>query len=184
MSRPVITVTPDCTVKAAAELLIEHDISALPVVGPTNELVGIVLEADLPQRRPTAGIAPHKVAEVMTRHVPSIRADCEVSQAARILLEDDYRYVPVVNGGQVVGIVSRRDLVKVLARRDDMIKSEITRRLRELRIETSPGEVGVDVGVVTIQLHDEGSKRRLTESIAVSVPGVFEVRFLDPRGGM
>ena len=197
MTRPVITVRPDCNIKAAAELLIAHDISAMPVIGAKGQLVGIVSEADLlpietrpdPRSqatplRPTTGSSPKTVAEVMTRRVRSVPADCEVSQVARILLEDDYRHVPVVNDAQVVGIVSRRDLVKVLARHDDMIKSEITRRLRELGLETSHGEVGVDLGVVTIQLDDEGSKRRLAESIAVSVPGVFEVRFLDPRGGM
>jgi len=195
MSRPVITVAPDCNIKAAAELLIEHDISAMPVIGATGQLVGIVSEADLlpietrpdPRSqatplRPTAGSSPQKVAEVMTRRVLSVSADCEVSQAARILLEDDYRHVPVVNERKVVGIVSRRDLVKVLARRDDMIKSEITRRLRDLGLDTSLGEVGVDFGVVTIQLDEEASNRRLAESIAVSVPGVFEVRFTNPRG--
>ena len=183
MSRPVITVRPDCSIKAAAELLMEHDISAMPVTGAKGQLVGIVSEGDLLtiEARPDP---PQKVAGVMTRRVRSVPADCEVSQAARILLEDEYRHVPVVNNGRVVGIVSRRDLVKVLARRDEMIKSEITRRLRDLGLETSLGEVGVDVGVVTIQLDDEGSKRRLAESIAVGVPGVFEVRFLDPRGGM
>lgn len=194
MSRPVITVTPDTSIKAAAELLIGHGISALPVIGPTGRLVGILSEADLlpletrPDPRnqatplqPTAGSSPQRVAEVMTRRVVSVPAECEVSRVARILLEADCRRVPVVNGGNVVGIVSRRDLVRVLARRDDMIKSELALRLGEVGLGTTVGKVGVDVGVVTIELDDEGRNRQLAESIAVAVPGVFEVRFVDQR---
>jgi CBS domain-containing protein len=195
MSRPVITVTPDTAIKAAVGLLVQHGISALPVVDVNGKLVGIVSEADLlpieirPDPRsqatpllPTAGSAPETVADVMTRPVLAVPADSEVSRVARILLETDCRRVPVVSDGEVVGIVSRRDLVKVIARRDDMIRSEIVRRLGALEIRTGPGAVGVDVGVVTIQLDDNGSNRRLAESIAITVPGVLEVWFTNPRG--
>jgi CBS domain-containing protein len=195
MSRPVITVTPDTAIKAAVGLLVQHGISALPVVDVNSKLVGIVSEADLlpieirPDPRsqatpllPTAGSAPETVADVMTRPVLAVPADSEVSRVARILLETDCRRVPVVSDGEVVGIVSRRDLVKVIARRDDMIRSEIVRRLGALEIRTGPGAVGVDVGVVTIQLDDNGSNRRLAESIAITVPGVLEVWFTNPRG--
>lgn len=133
MSRPVITVTLDTGIKAAARLLVKHSISALPVVDAKGELVGIVSEADLlpiearPEPRsqatpllpPTAGSAPETVAEVMTRRVLTVPADCEVSQVARILIGADFRRVPVVEGRRVVGIVSRRDLVKVIATRDE-----------------------------------------------------------------
>lgn len=183
MSRPVITVTPDTATEAAAELFIKHDISALPVIGSKGDLVGIVSEADLlgiaPRR--AAGDAPQTVANVMTRPVLSVPAGCEVSQVARILLECGYRHVPVVIDRKVVGIVSRRDLVRVIARRDDMIKGEIARELGELGLGTSLGEVSVDVGVVTIQF-DEGPDRRLAESVILSVPGVFRVRFTDLSG--
>jgi len=191
MSRPVVTVTPDTGVKDAAQLLIEHGISALPVIGSKGGLVGIVSEADLlpmetrPDPRsqamplpPTAGSAPETIAEVMTRRVLSVPVDCEVSRVARILLEAGYRHVPVVDGGRVVGMVSRRDLVKVIARRDDTIKLEIARRLGQLGLGTSLDEVGVDVGVATIQLDNQGSNRRLAESVALTVPGVLEVRFV------
>ncbi len=195
MSRPVITVAPDTGIKAAAELLIAHGISALPVIGSKGDLVGIVSEADLlpieirPDPRsqatplpPSAGSSPQTVAEVMTRRVLSVPADCEVSKVARILLEADYRRVPVVDRGEVVGIVSRRDLVKVIARRDDMIKSEVARRLGELGFGASLRGFSVDAGVVTVQLDDKGSNRRLAEAVVVAVPGVLEVRFTNPNG--
>jgi CBS domain-containing protein len=194
MSRPVITVTPDTSIKAAAELLIGNGISGVPVISPTGRLVGIVSEADLlpletrpdPRNqatplRPTAGSSPQRVADVMTRRVVSVPADCEVSRVARILLQSDCPRVPVVSDGEVVGIVSRRDLVRVLARRDDMIMHELAIRLGDLGLGTRVGKVGVDVGVVTIELDDEGRSRQLAESIAVTVQGVFEVRFVDQR---
>lgn len=195
MTRPVITVTPETGIKTAAGLLVQHGISALPVVDDKGELVGIVSEADLlpietrPDPRsqatplpPTAHSAPQKVAEVMTRRVLSVPADYEVSQVARILLEADFRRVPVVTDRKVVGIVSRRDLVKVIATRDDTIEIQIVNQLRQLGLGASLGEVGVAAGVATIQLEKLGSNRRLAESVALTVPGVLEVRFTNSKG--
>jgi CBS domain-containing protein len=195
MTRPVITVTPETGIKGAAELLVQHGISALPVVDAKGELVGIVSEADLlpietrPDPRsqatplpPTAGSAPQKVAEVMTRRVLTVPADCEVSQVARILLEADFRRVPVVTDRKVVGIVSRRDLVKVIATRDDTIENEIVRRLGQLGLGTSRDDIGVAAGVATIHLDEQRSNRRLAESVVLTVPGVLEVRFTNSKG--
>jgi CBS domain-containing protein len=195
MSRPVITVTPETGIKTAAGLLVQHGISALPVVDANGELVGIVSEADLlpletrPDPRsqatplpPTAGSAPQRVAEVMTRRVLTVPADCEVSQVARILLEADFRRVPVVTDRKMVGIVSRRDLVKVIATHDDTIENEIVHRLGQLGLGTSLGDVAVAAGVATIQLDDQGSNRRLAESVVLTVPGVLEVRFTNSGG--
>jgi CBS domain-containing protein len=100
-----------------------------------------------------------------------------VSQVARILLEADFRRIPVVTGGRLVGIVSRRDLVRVIATRDDTIENEIVRRLGQLGLGTGLGKTGVAAGVATIQLDDRGPNRRLAESVALTVPGVLEVRF-------
>jgi CBS domain-containing protein len=195
MTRPVITVTPETGIKTAAGLLVQHGISALPVVDDKGELVGIVSEADLlpietrPDPRsqamplpPTAGSAPQKVAEVMTRRVLTVPADCEVSHVARILLEADFRRVPVVTDRRVVGIVSRRDLVKVIATRDDTIENEIVRRLGQLGLGTSRDDIGVAAGVATIHLDEQRSNRRLAESVVLTVPGVLEVRFTDSKG--
>jgi CBS-domain-containing membrane protein len=195
MSRPVITVTPETGIKTAAGLLVQHGISALPVVDAKGELVGIVSEADLlpietrPDPRsqatplpPTAGSAPQSVAEVMTRRVLTVPADCEVSQVARILLEADFRRVPVVTDRKVVGIVSRRDLVKLIATRDETIETEIVCRLRQLGLGASLGDIAVAAGVATIQLDDKGSNRRLAESVVLTVPGVLEVRFTNSGG--
>jgi CBS-domain-containing membrane protein len=194
MSRPVITVTPATGIKEAARLLVERGISALPVVDAHGGLVGIVSEADLLQMEtrpdprtqatplaPTAGTAPRSVAEVMTRDVLTVAANSEVSQAARTMLDGGVKRVPVMRGSRVVGILSRRDLVKVIARSDEEIETEMIRRLGEVGLATRSGAVTVSAGVATIQLDDQGPGRRLAESVALTVPGVLEVRFQGER---
>jgi CBS domain-containing protein len=199
MSRPVITVSADAGIKDAAMLLTANDVSALPVVDADGSLVGIVSEADLlsiearPDPRsqatplpPTAGSSPSTVAEVMTRDVLTVSTGSEVSQAARIMLDAGVKRVPVVKGRRVVGILSRRDLVRVIARRDGDIEGDIELRLKELGLgEIGRGDVSVTGGVATIRIGGQGSGRRLAESVALTVPGVLEVRFATaqaPRG--
>jgi CBS domain-containing protein len=190
MSRPVITVTPETTIKEAARLLTTHNISALPVLDRRGELVGIVSEADLisiearvdPRTQatplpPTAGSTPRLVSDAMTRLVHTVPVDAEVAQAARMMIEAEVKRVPVVSGRQVVGIVSRRDLVKLISRRDEDVEVEIKRRLGEAGILTPRDSVHVASGLATIDVSAQGASRRLAESIALTVPGVLEVRF-------
>ncbi len=193
MSREVVTVTPETGVKVAARILVDRGISALPVIDKKGALVGIVSEADLlpietradPRLQatppaPTAGSTPKSVADVMTRDVLVLTEDGEVSQAARIMLEAGVKRLPVVRGRKVVGIVSRRDLIRVIARRDEGIESELARRLGELGLGSTRSSFSVADGVATIQLEDRGPGRRLAESVALTVPGVLEVRFVTP----
>jgi CBS domain-containing protein len=199
MTHPVITVTPDTGIKEAARQLVENGISALPVLNASGGLVGIVSEADLlslearPDPRsqaaplpPSAGSTAQTVGEVMTRHVLVVEADTEVAQAARIMIEAGIKRVPVVNERKVIGIVSRRDLIKVIARGDEELKTEIVNRLSDLGMLASPSAVNVADGVVTIQIDDHETGRRLAESVVLGVPGALEVRFTAqtpaPRG--
>jgi CBS domain-containing protein len=190
MSQPVITVTPETSIKSAAQLLVEHGISGLPVVNSKGRLVGIVSEADLisiearPDPRsqatplaPTAGSTPRNVAEVMTRDVVVVSAKSEVAQAARTLLNSDVKRVPVMSGRRVVGIVSRRDLVKVIARADEQIEGKINSLLAELGLTTAGATVKVTDGVATVPVDYKGAARRLVESAVLQVAGVLEVRF-------
>jgi len=190
MSRPVFTVDPAASVKEAARLLVDHAVSALPVVDHDGRLVGIVSEADLismetrPDPRtqatpipPTAGSAPVKVSDVMTQHVVTVRTRSEVSQAARIMIEADIKRVPVMLGKRVVGIVSRRDLVKVIARRDEDLQAALLRKLEESGLALPEGAVTVEAGIATVDLEDKAMAGRLAESVALTVPGILEVRF-------
>lgn len=193
MSSPVIAVSPDEPVKRAAQLLIEHEISALPVIDKSGQLVGIVSEADLlpietrPDPRtqatpigPTAGSSPRRVSDVMTRKVITIPIESEVSEAARMMIDAEVKRLPVMDGDHVAGIVSRRDLIKVIARRDEDVEVEVRRRLIDLGLALRDGGVSVRDGIASVKLGNFGASRRLAESVALTVPGVLEVRFL-PR---
>jgi len=82
-----------------------------------------------------------------------------------------------MNGRRVVGIVSRRDLVKVIARADEQIEGKINSLLAELGLTTAGGTVRVTDGVATVPVDYKGAARRLVESAVLQVAGVLEVRF-------
>ena len=193
MARPVITVGPETTVKEAARMLVERGISALPVVDARGALLGIVSEADLMSMqtrpdprsqatplRPSAGSTPGSVADVMTREVLTLPAGSEVSQAARAMLEAGVKRMPVMRGKRLVGIVSRRDLMRVIARTDESLRVEVKRRLHELGVTAAGSDVTVESGVVTIAADGGERERSLVESVLLTIGGVLEVRFHPP----
>ena len=138
MTSEVITVEEDATVQAAAELMAEHGISALPVVDKDTRVIGIVSEGDLLHRAETATeqrrswwleimtstnqlageyIKSHsaKVTDVMTRDVISVTDATPVADIAVLLETHRIKRVPVLRDGRLAGIVSRANLVRALA---------------------------------------------------------------------
>jgi CBS domain-containing protein len=140
MTTTVITVRPDTTVQEAARLLLSNGIS----VDDSATLVGIISEGDL-LRRAHEGAWPKawgppprrgwarwlmdteiseaeyftqhdvRVADIMTREIVQAQPESSLSDVAALMLSHRIKRVPVVRNGQVVGIVSRQDIVKVLA---------------------------------------------------------------------
>jgi len=100
MSAPVITVSTDVPVGEVAEVLRANQISAVPVVGPTGALAGLVSEFDLLAR--PGGTA----AEVMTTDVISVSPDTAISDVRHLLVERRIHRVPVVLRGEIVGIAA------------------------------------------------------------------------------
>ena len=192
MSSPVVTVAPDTHLKEVADLLVRHEVSAVPVVDD-GALVGIVSEADLvplelapdprahlaPVREPPPGV-PRVVAEVMTREVVALPEGADASEAGRLMLERRIKSIPVVQGRRVVGIVARRDLLKVLARGDEEIAGDLRTLLEEELGPPSPYRVTVRDGVVELTGPPDPTVRRLATLLVRGVPGVVEVRF--PQG--
>jgi CBS domain-containing protein len=136
--RDVVTIRPDTDVAEAIRLLAEHDVSALPVVDPAGNLVGVLSEADLirrveigtEKRRPwwqeavtgastlaTDFAKSHgkKVDEIMTSGVISVSEDTPLSEIAALFERKGIKRVPVVRDGKLVGIVSRSNLIQALA---------------------------------------------------------------------
>ncbi len=186
MTSPVVTVTPTTRLKQVAALLVRHGFNAVPVVDG-GELVGIVSEADLvrlessPDPRahalrwpaPVTSV-PHLVGEVMTREVLALPPDADTAEAARLMLDRRVKSIPVVLGRRVVGMVTRRDLLSVLARSDPAIRAEVERLLDE-ELGDGQGRVEVADGVVTLTGFDPGRESELAALLAQTVPGVVEV---------
>jgi CBS domain-containing protein len=193
MSSPVVSVTPEATVKEAAELLVERGFNALPVLDG-DELVGIVTEADLvplestPDPRghilplPADSVpVPRTVAEVMTREVISLPQEEDAARVAHLMLGRGLRSIPVTAKGRLVGIVTRRDLLRVLARHDDDIRNELIGLLAD-DLPDEGIEVAVKDGIVTLGFRSwlGPRDRRIAELLAATVPGVLRVRSNSP----
>jgi CBS domain-containing protein len=189
MTSPVVTVTPDTSLKDVAALLVERAINAVPVVDAGDRLCGIVSEADLlaleaataPGASGARTGAPHTAREVMSQSVYTLATDTDAAAAARMMLRHGLKSVPVVAGERVVGIVARRDLLRLVARGDQDVRADLESRLKEELELLQRVRVEVADGVVTVTgAGDLG--RQLVVGLARTVPGVVEVRSGDVKG--
>ena len=175
-TRPV-TVGPHTTVGAALRLLAEHRITSLPVVDRSFRIVGVASEADLIRERiePETG-AGKLVEDVMTRSSVVVHPGTDLWEAARVFARTSVKSLPVVDASdQVVGVVSRSDVVRTLARDDDTLEQDICDTLAAAGL--SSYQVKVRNGVA--QLHaGEGRDRpdvlRAIDLVAAT-PGVKAV---------
>lgn len=138
MTTSVIVVGPDATVPQVAKILLNHCISAVPVLRESGELLGIVSEGDLMRRpeidterrrswwldllTPNETLAAEfakshalKITDVMTRHVITAEPATSLGDIAALLEKNAIKRVPIVHDGKVVGIVSRANLLQGLA---------------------------------------------------------------------
>jgi len=195
MTSPVITVMPETHCKDAAALLVRHRISALPVIAADGRLVGLVSEADLlpleatPDPRsqatplpPRAQQVPRRVDEVMTPEVYTVDEDTDLGVVAQRMLEANVKRFPVLRGDRVTGIVSRHDLVKMIARTDADVEAGVEQTLTEEGMRLTGIAVAVTDGVVELTGDGDRQTLRLAEILARSVPGVLDVRVV-ARGG-
>ncbi|WP_027941823.1 CBS domain-containing protein [Amycolatopsis taiwanensis] len=178
MTRPVIRVGPNTPVREATALLIQHGFAALPVVSAEEEVVGIFTEADA--LRSGFGAEPPEfdlpVEKLMTTPAEVVTMNTDVARIARHMLHDRLRCVPVVDDGALVGVISRRDLLRPLVRGDDAIAAQLHALLRDYSGQRDRWTVGVVGGVATVggDFSDE-AERRVVAALAHTVPGVNRV---------
>lgn len=166
MTTNVITITPDTRVIDVAKLLLEHHISAVPVVDADGRVLGIVSEEDL-IHRPELGVRRRRggwlsflagdeevtaeyvkthglrAAEVMTRPVVTVSEDTSLGAIAELLEARHIKRVPVVRDGRLVGMVTRVDLLRGLAAYWDELKpapAQDDRAIREQILKTLHAE--------------------------------------------
>lgn len=134
MTSPVMTLSPDVPVPAAADFLGSHGFTAAPVVDADGQLVGIVSEADL-VRSPVVpdwwvlqGQPDPTVEQVMSSTPTTMRSADDLADVATAMFEARIRSIPIVDDGELVGIVTRRDVLRVVARREVIFPDATARR--------------------------------------------------------
>jgi CBS domain-containing protein len=203
MVRDVVTVRPETPLKEVAATLLSIGISGVPVVDEDGMVLGIVSETDILQKelgaaqrssalghlvrrsggRVEAKVRARTAEEAMTGPALGVRATAPARDAATLMVDRhvsrlvvvDHQPVPgPVEGGPLVGIVTRADLVRAFARSDDAVDQEIKELMRR-NFGIPSGSVTVDVrdGEVVLDGHidDRSTVETLVSSVA-AVPGV------------
>lgn len=212
MTSHVISVGPGDTVSNVASLLMEHRISAIPVV-EDGKLVGIVSEGDLVHRDEIGTADRHRswwlrfftdsarlaaeytksharrVDDLMTKKVVTVTEDTPLADIADLLEKKRIKRVPVVRDGELIGIVSRANLIRALAiaresplirasANDSAIREELLTKLRaESWSSIGRSDITVNGGVVAFWgAYRSEEEREATRILAENTPGVHEVQ--------
>jgi len=224
MTRKVISVTPETTIADAARLMLQRRIDGLPVVDAGGTVVGVVTEGDLLRRAETGTerrhprwfeflITPGRLAEeyaqanarkvgaVMSADVVAVAPQDSLGEIVGRMERHHIKRLPVIEEGQLVGIVSRADLVRALiqnlpkpARRAALTDDEIRERiLDEIGKQPWGPRASVDVraaaGIVELYgtITDERERTAL-HVLAENIPGVKGVEdhlvWVEPVSGL
>jgi CBS domain-containing protein len=189
MTTDVVTTPVDTPVGKLVDIMSTHRVSAVPVVGDDDRVVGIVSQADLlpkvaaigtgARRRRAAKAAATSARDLMSAPALSIASDATLSAAAkRMQAKKVKRLLVTGRSGQLLGIVSRADLLRLYTRPDTAIRQDIIEHVLRRTMWIGPTEVQVDVaaGVATLS----GAVGRRTTAAIVArltgrVPGVEAV---------
>ena len=207
MTHSVVSVEPSATVLQAVRLMLQNEISGLPVVDSAGRLVGIVTEGDLLRRAETGTerrrprwleilVGPGRLAdeytrthgrrvdEVMTSDTVTVTEDVPLEEVVRLIEKRRIKRVPVVRGHQVVGIVSRANLLHALAATahelapatasDGTIRDQLFAELQKQSwAPLAALDIGVRNGVVDLwgTITDERHRQALVVA-AENIPGV------------
>lgn len=199
MRRDVVTVSPETSLKQVAALLAERSISGVPVCDAGRHVLGVVSEADILRKElgvaggrggaldwllgdgdgTAAKAAARTAGEAMSSPAITIEPGRPVAEAARLMLERGVNRLPVVLGGELVGIVARADLVRAFRRSDEEIEREILDDVLVHTLWIEPGRVEVSVTDGEVALAGELRTRTEVELVVAyvrRVPGVVDVR--------
>ena len=140
MTREVITISPNTEIAQAAKLLLTNRINGVPVINDAGKLVGILCQSDLiiQQKnipipslftlldgfisltsskkldKEVEKIAATKVADAMTANPITVNSDTGIADVATLMVEKSYHTLPVVDAGNLVGILGKEDVLKTL----------------------------------------------------------------------
>ena len=202
MTTSVTSVGRATPLQDVAQLLVDRRISGVPVVDEGGVVLGVVSEADFlvkeqgpeairhrhlsrmlgdssESKAQLAKVRATNAGEAMTAPAITIESTCPISVAARLMTARRVNRLPVVDGGHLVGIVTRADLLRAYVRSDEELANTIRRDvlLRILWLDPNTFDLDVKDGRVTIAGHVErrSTAEMVGRSIAM-VPGIIDVR--------
>ena len=120
MATELVTLDPEQDLLAAADMLLEHNISGAPVVDGDGRIVGILTERDCLQAALQAeyyGTRGGLVRDFMSVGVESVAPDESILKVASMFVKGSYNRYPVVDDGRLLGQISRLDVMRALSRR-------------------------------------------------------------------
>ena len=140
MTRELITVSPETEIVHATKLLLENRINGVPVTDETGKLVGILCQSDLIAQQKKLpipsfftflnGLIPMTsmkqiekqvqkitattVVQAMTKNPVTVQPDTDIEKVAALMVDNNFHTIPVVDGGKLVGIVGKEDILRTL----------------------------------------------------------------------
>ncbi|MER6102939.1 CBS domain-containing protein [Streptomyces sp. NPDC001832] len=178
MTPTAISVQRETTFKEIARLLDEFGVTAVPVVDENGCAVGVVSEADLLRRR-GSGSGTNAAADLMSHPAITAAPEWSAVRAARVMEKYKVKRLPVVDsGGQLIGVLSRSDLLQLFLRRDHAIQEEILEDVLALTLRLSPSSLTVEVADGLVTLSGTVSRHSLVPIVlrlCRSVDGVVDV---------
>lgn len=112
MTTNLITIREDTKARDAIKLILDKRISGLPVVRENMSLAGIVSEKDFLQLAFYDNIDDAKVADFMITEVITAGKDTDLLEICEIFMNNNYKRIPVVDDNKLIGIISRKDMLK------------------------------------------------------------------------
>jgi CBS-domain-containing membrane protein len=222
MTRRIVSVAPDASIEDAVALMLKHRISGLPVLDASHHLVGIITEGDFLRRAETGTersrprwlefiIGPgraadeyvrargRKVGEIMTRDLKTVAEDTPLDHVVALMEENHIKRLPVMRGDELVGIVSRANLLHALASlaREGAPMAADDASIRERLIRELEKQFWAPLAMINIIVRHgvveywgsilEEHEREALKVAAENIPGVTGVRdhlaLVDPASG-
>ncbi|MBP2471838.1 CBS domain-containing protein [Crossiella equi] len=188
MTEPAVCVRPDTPLAEAAELLAGYGFAMLPVVDAEERLVGVLGEVDVLGELLDRPAHPHRlpaertVAEVMATDVVTAMPGADTAEVMRDLLASGHRSLPVVREGEVVGVVSRRDLLAPARRDAEAIAQDVRHRLSGYSRDSRDWGVEVNGHEVTVsEVTTNPDALFVLSALVGEVPGVDSLRIRRAR---
>ena len=223
MTRDVISIDPDATVLQAARLMLQHRISGLPVIDKAGKLVGVLSEGDFLRRRETHTerrrsrwleflmgpgrmaadyIHSHgnKVSEAMTTDVQTVSDVTSIEDIVDLMERHRIKRVPVLCGGEMVGIITRSNLMRAVVSLARHMPSTATddATIRELLLAELAHEKWAPAALTNVVVLDgvvelwgvvvDERQRAALKVVAENISGVKAVKdhlvWVEPMSGM